>query len=84
MDSNVVVKALLESAIDTETAILKNATDAEIRDRSKRRIEYLKKLQKGLFSEPETAEISKAELDEIFNKLEKTVYPEGRTPPGQT
>ena len=67
------VQALLESEIKIQEAILKNATDDEVRDQSKRRIEDLRDLQKILVPESDSVEISDDELRRVFDELEEIV-----------
>ena len=67
------VQTLLESEIEIQEAILKNATDDEARDQSKRRIEGLKDLQKILVPESDSVEISDDELRRVFDELEEIV-----------
>ncbi len=67
------VQALLESEIKIQEAILKNATDDEVRDQSKRRIEGLRDLQKILVPESDSVEISDDELRRVFDELEEIV-----------
>ena len=67
------VQALLESEIKIQEAILKNATDDEVRDQSKRRIEGLRDLQKILVPESDSVEISDDELRRVSDELEEIV-----------
>ena len=67
------VQALLESEIKIQEAILKNGTDDEVRDQSKRRIEGLRDLQKILVPESDSVEISDDELRRVFDELEEIV-----------
>ena len=82
MNSDVITQALLESAIDSLKLTLKKTTDEFERSRIQQKIEGLTKYLKELFPESQPVEISKAELDELFDKLEKRAYPGGRNPPG--
>jgi len=81
MDSNVVTKALLESAIESLELKLAKTIDEDERSGIIEKIAGLAKYLRELFPEQESVEILQHEFNEIFKKLEATVYPEGRTPP---
>ena len=80
MNSDVVVQAVLESAIEIQEARLEKTTNKETRSRILKRIEGLKKYRDDVFPESEPVEISEGELRRIFDRLGERVYPEGRKP----
>ena len=77
-----VTRALLEAAIEIEQKKLAKTSDPELRNRSRSRIEGIKKLLDELFPEPEPHPLSKQELDELFTRLRDIAERGGSRDPG--